>query len=54
MKRFKIINVVIAIALWHAVTANAFAGDKGRNKGWGIASTQRFMKKRTGYLSQPP
>lgn len=45
MKRLKIINVVIAIALWHAVTANAFAGDKGRNKGMGYCFDVAFHEK---------
>jgi len=45
MKRFKIVIVVIAIALECVVAANAFAGDKGRNKAMGYCFDAAFHEK---------
>ena len=45
MKRFKIVIVVIAIALGCVVAANAFAGDKGRNKVMGYCFDAAFHEK---------
>ncbi|MDT8304106.1 MAG: hypothetical protein RQ760_21670 [Sedimentisphaerales bacterium] len=42
MKRFKIINVLIAIAFLYVTTTNAFAGDKGRNKVMGYCFDAAF------------
>ena len=47
MKKFKITNVVIAVALGHIVAANAFAGEqgKGRNKQMGYCFDAAFHEK---------
>ncbi len=45
MERFKIVIVIIAIALECVVAANAFAGDKGRNKALGYCFDAAFHNK---------
>jgi hypothetical protein len=45
VERFRIINVVIVIALWHTITINVFAVDKGRNKMMGYCFDAAFHEK---------